>query len=523
MNEPGKTSYDLIPYPSHPHPNTHPDRLCAVGRLFGLRAADPRRARVLELGCGSGGNLIPMAYRSPDATFLGVDVSAAPVEEALTRKAELGLSNVEVRRASIAELGDGMGTFDYVICHGVYSWVDDAVRDAVLATCAAALAPQGIAHVSYNTLPGWNAVRTVRDLMLFHVEGLEDPHHRAEQALAVLRFAREAAESQAAGHAGVLAAEEELLADVDDLYVLHDHLGADNRPSYLHEFVASARRHGLDYLGDSEVHTMFAGNLPPAVAEVLSAVEDIVRAEQYMDFVSDRRFRNTLLCRGEVELVRRLEPRVLHDLHLRALVQPEERVTEQVLADGVPLRFSGDGVALTLRSRDQKVALAALARAVAPLSHAALVDRVAGELGVRGEEAGELVDDRLGLLRLVLARSVEVSVCPPAYVGQVAARPVGSALARHDAARGLDVVSERHERVHLGPPEAALLVRLDGTRDTDALAESLADDVRHQRFDLLVDGESVTEPEALASAARTACKDMLASFAANALLVAPPS
>jgi tRNA G46 methylase TrmB len=67
------TAYDEVLYPSYTHNQTHPDRLATIATLFGLTPAPVERCRVLELGCGNGSNLVPMAYGLPGSEFVGID------------------------------------------------------------------------------------------------------------------------------------------------------------------------------------------------------------------------------------------------------------------------------------------------------------------------------------------------------------------------------------------------------------------------------------------------------------------
>jgi cyclopropane fatty-acyl-phospholipid synthase-like methyltransferase len=150
------SSYDEVPYSSYPYARTQPDRLCTLGRLFGLVPAEPSQCRVLELGCASGGNLVPMAERAPESRFVGVDLSARQIADGQRMIDALGLSNVELRHGDIAAVDASWGEFDYVICHGVYSWVPPHVQERILAICSEQLAPRGIGYVSYNTYPGWH-------------------------------------------------------------------------------------------------------------------------------------------------------------------------------------------------------------------------------------------------------------------------------------------------------------------------------------------------------------------------------
>ena len=162
-------SYDEVPYHSFPFPETHPDRLAMIGRLFGLIPPDVTRCRVLELGCAGGGNIMPMAALYPNSRFVGIDLSARQVEAGTRNISQLGLSNIELRHGSITDVDDSWGQFDYILCHGVYSWVPAAVQDKILDICKWNLSPDGIAYVSYNTLPGWHMRGMIREIGRAHV------------------------------------------------------------------------------------------------------------------------------------------------------------------------------------------------------------------------------------------------------------------------------------------------------------------------------------------------------------------
>lgn len=174
--------YDSLPYESTPFAETHPAHLAALGRLFGLDCAAPQRCRVLELGCASGGNLIPLAWHLRQSQFVGVDLSPAQVEAGRALSHELGLDNLQLHAADILDFEPAGGPFDYVIAHGLYSWVPQAVRERILKLCAGHLAPHGIAYISYNTLPGWRMRGMLRDMLLYHIGDERRPQQRLERA-----------------------------------------------------------------------------------------------------------------------------------------------------------------------------------------------------------------------------------------------------------------------------------------------------------------------------------------------------
>ena len=147
---PTTNSYDEVPYESHPYPQTHPSRLFTIATLFGLSPPPVENARVLELGCAAGGNIIPMAEAFPNATFVGIDLSARQVADGQKTIADAGLTNVTLRHANILDLEPDSGPLDYILCHGVFSWVPDTVRDKIFSLAAGHLAPPAL-HMGGTT------------------------------------------------------------------------------------------------------------------------------------------------------------------------------------------------------------------------------------------------------------------------------------------------------------------------------------------------------------------------------------
>jgi len=181
-----RRSYDEAPYPGRAYAHTHPDYMAALATLLGLNPPPVARCRVLEIGCAAGSNLIPMALSLPEATFVGIDISPRQIADGRRIIETLGMTNVTLLVRDVQEVGDELGQFDYIIAHGVYSWVPAPVRDRLMALTKRALAPHGIAYISYNTYPGWHILGALRDLMIYAARGVEDPRERARIALALL-------------------------------------------------------------------------------------------------------------------------------------------------------------------------------------------------------------------------------------------------------------------------------------------------------------------------------------------------
>jgi SAM-dependent methyltransferase len=264
--------YDAIRYPTYPRIETHPDRLAAVATLFGMEPAPVRQCRVLEIGCGDGGNLLPMAYFLPNSGFLGIDLAHAAIGDGNLLRNELKLRNIELREGDFRDLGAENGSFDYIIAHGLYSWIPPDVRDRLMVLCRELLAPQGVVYLSYNTWPGRHARNILHEVLLYHLRDVRSPRRRLREARRLLK---------AIGTNDA----QEMLARTDDV-LYHDDLAPVNDPVWFRDFVSHAGRYRLQYLGD-------AG---PGTRELST------EAEQYSDFLRMRAFRQSLLCREEVPL-----------------------------------------------------------------------------------------------------------------------------------------------------------------------------------------------------------------------------
>ena len=149
--------YDRVPYDSQPFPEAHPAYLGALGRLHGLTCALPSKCRVLELGCASGGNLIPLAWYHPQSEFVGIDLSESQIRAGRELMAAVGLDNCTLHTGDLSHFEPDPTGYDYVIAHGLYSWVPDSVRGKMLTLCRDALRPgnRSAADRSGATIHEW--------------------------------------------------------------------------------------------------------------------------------------------------------------------------------------------------------------------------------------------------------------------------------------------------------------------------------------------------------------------------------
>ncbi len=511
MNTPTvRTSYDDVPYPSYPMPQTHPDHLATLATLLGLHPPPPTRCRILELGCASGGNLIPLAISLPQSSLVGIDMSREQIDAGQSTVDGLGLNNVVLRQLSILDVDDSLGMFDYILCHGVYSWVPAEVQQRILEICRKQLNPNGIAYISYNTHPGWHLRGVIRHMMGFHVGRFpEDPPDRkVARARRLLDFLARAAPERDRPYSALLQEHAELLRQHSDAYLFHEHLEEHNEPVWFLDFCERLENHGLRYLAEAEFRSMLSGYLfPPDVQQELEELAPhLLEKEQYMDFVRNRSFRQTLICHDHQRPDYEIRAERLTELFVAAPVRPVSSAVE--LAGETPETFScSDGPTVTSETPIVKAALACLGDAwPLAIEFDALVDQARDRLvGLSGgsdqAESADRSHDRAVLGQSLLltyaqgpASLLRLSMQPPHVAASNAERPLASPLARQQAVRQQPITNLRHESIVVSPFDRHLLPLLDGTRDRTALLTGLFERYQQGLLSISQEEQPVEDP-----------------------------
>jgi methyltransferase-like protein/2-polyprenyl-3-methyl-5-hydroxy-6-metoxy-1,4-benzoquinol methylase len=512
-------SYDEVPYESFAYPQTHARHLYTVSKLFGLNPPDFTTARVLEIGCASGGNLFSQALNYPKASFTGFDLSREQIAIGNKQKAEMNLKNIELRQQDILnfDLEKEAGKYDYIIAHGVFSWVPESVRSALLELCAKALSPNGVAVISYNALPGWNAVRSLREMMMYHANRFQTPAEKVAQARALLDFLLESVPEGNAAYRALIQSERDLLKNLNDTYLFHEHLEEINSQFYLNDFVGQARAKGLEYVGDSTLSSMYVGNMPQKALEALRALNDIVAQEQYMDFVTNRRFRSTILARQGVKISRDLKPEAIFNYYLTSAFAPDPKIP----ATKEKASFSAvSGMHFTVTG----AAIVALCNALhtngaRPISATDLIAKAEKESGVSADLLHR--DLLMNGLQLTLMGHIVLHADSPDVARTLSAKPVAFPLARVQASRPgcVYVTNILSNAVKTDEAGAIIIAGLDGTRDAKAIVDLLVKGIADGRLKATKDGKPVTDGNAIRPQLEGTVNVMLPRLLNESLLV----
>jgi methyltransferase-like protein/2-polyprenyl-3-methyl-5-hydroxy-6-metoxy-1,4-benzoquinol methylase len=478
-------SYDEVPYDGGLIEETHPDHLAAIGRLFGMSPVPIETCRVLEIGCASGGNLVPMAFSLPGATFTGIDPANVQLEAARAYARRLGVENVAFVHADIREFANTAERFDFIICHGVFSWVPDDVKEAILAACGRLLAPQGIAFVSYNTLPGFYGRAPIRDAMRFHASHFPETAERISQARAFLEFLNSATQQFASG-SGILSTYSELvgheyslLRGSQDSYIAHEHLEAANTPYYFHQFAEMLQGRGLQYLGDSQFDSMLVQNLPSEVAEAINQIAaNQISLEQYRDFVVNRSFRKSLLCSEDVRLERNISVEAIMSLKFRGRLP--DRGDD-------PWRIAKPGGHSQEVSDPQIIAVLDALNATAPrtLDFEELANELAAKI-----EGGSREYIAAILLSLLAHGAIEFRTTSPQPFTRVSERPLAFAPARIPGRRTQWTATPFHTTLLFDAFVRYLLPFLDGHHSIADLTQKVTAAIQGGEFVIESDTDS---------------------------------
>lgn len=537
------TSYENSPYPYLGYQQTHPDTSATVARILGLNPVDVEHCRVLEVGCAVGGNILPMAYALPESQFVGIDISPGQIEAGQAIIEALGLTNIELKTMDILNANEStLGKFDYIIAHGVYSWVPEHVRDRLLAMCRELLTDNGIANISYNVLPGWHMMGMIRDMMLHHTRNDGSPDDKVKKSRELIDFLVGAVPKLNKGNVSFYSSYRDFLEGYDQFVskgrddssfpaslLLHDEIAHVNQPVYFHQFNDHIDQHDLQYVSEANLSKVMPTNLPQDVAQkLLGMSNNIIDMEQYMDFLYNRTFRQTLICHVERDVNRRLsaDAELMSGFYMASnanLTTPNAMLSDTGVArwkgnDGA--EFATDhpvtkhAMAYLLDQFPQSIAFLDLYRQAMKNAYMQLPDDTTQQ-----QDAMVLAANLIQMFTYS-DTLVEFHTIPTRCTTKISDSPMVSPVARLLVERGYTTVSNmRHQRVQLEPLACIILPMLDGQHSQRAIASHLKNLVNEGKISLeSATGKSLTKANVQARI-KSEMDTILKWFAHAALLV----
>jgi hypothetical protein len=454
---------------------------------------------------------------------VGVDRSAVQLDSAIRARDRLGLDNLELTRADITELTPGEQ--DYIVAHGVFSWVPPEVQERIFAIMAAHLAEEGLAYISYNALPGWGVRGQVRHVMCAQAPFDAPPSERIDAARAVLETLTRTLENASTPYQLLLRGEVELARGRSDAYLLHEFLAPTNEAFHAEAFQERAAAHGLRFVAELSPVTWDSWGerfLRRELATAARAPEDM---ERWMDLLHYRQFRATVLGRASVAHGPPEPLALLARCRVAGAIRAVER--RPSLDAGVTEVFvASSGVKITAAEPILKAALIEVGRAwPRDIPFEELTVRVLTQLGLRRARSTE--EDLTEEERSALARDLvelealghldlrvrELPVAP-----RPTERPAVTSLTRFEAERHGWVSTPMHAMLRLDPLERELVRVLDGSRDVVALTEATLAAVREGRVAFRTEEGAVEDEAALRSLVPGVLGQKMLRFCAHGLL-----
>ena len=456
--------YDAVAYAAQSNALSHPDHMAVVATLFGLEPADVATCRVLELGCSDGANLLPMAANLPNASFVGCDLSPRAIAAARSAVAELGLSNVALFEGDLSALPEALGDFDYMIAHGVYSWVPASVRDAMFTLAQRRLKRNGILFVSYNVYPGCHVRQAVWESLRFHIEHIEGAPARLGAARAFAAALAEPGTTQNPIDA-LLRQEFKRIAQVTDSALYHDDLAEPNDPVYFREFATHAARYDLRFVAEAKLSTT-AADTSPAMQRFFGGRGRLER-EQLLDLAQLRRFRQSLLSRADSATGFAIAHERVALMRIGASVS-----LMRAAAEGKPIVDPEDAPA----GDEAKVLQSLFEWMIAIAPETLPVSEIAARLAWPQAAPGTPRALDAILTDACVRGSLRPTLHPPPLVAVAGDRPKATAYARWQAGHGIAITNLQHETMQVRDASALRLLRLlDGSRTRGELATAMAD------------------------------------------------
>lgn len=516
--------YDSMPYPNHTMSFISPEHIETIATVFGMNPPKVKTARVLELGCGPGLTSIAFGFRNPDAKVLGIDLSNVHIDHGKKYLEGLKINNVELKAASIMDIDKSFGEFDYIICHGVFSWVPSDVQKKIFEVIQKHLSPNGVAHVSYNALPGWNIAQTFRDMMQYHADMFSDEQDKIGQASAFIKFIDESLADLKTPHSKFLRQEAQIVASQGPSYLKHEYLDKGNSQFYFMDFMAAATTYGLQYLGDSSLPSMYLGNLPAKAFEELKVLDNIISSEQYMDFVTNRRFRNTLLCKAGVEINRNISPNIWNNMYLTSQLQSSMPIDQ--------IKFDDENQSVTFAAVNIQASFnvtssflkAACVRIIENQGRFIHFDEIVSYVSKKLPNAKK--DEIENVLKssftqLLFKNLLEIRVTPPHSISEISKKPKTSDLVRLQvSANETSLVNEYSNTSTLDLVQRLVLLYANGENTIDKIVELILSHVEKNELFINQNDVKVTDKETQKKLANEIVHNALMVLKNNYYLVA---
>lgn len=293
-------------YTSDYHHAYTPAMLDYVALLNGV--APPARPagqfRFCDLGCGFGMTALTLAAANPAAQVYGIDFMPEHIDVSRQLAERAGINNAFFHQLSFAQaLAEDFEPFDYIVAHGVYTWVNAEVRAEVTAFIQRYLKPGGLAYISYNAMPGKAAILPVQKLV--SEVGAKAQGSAAQRVLSAFGSVSSLQQlgARAVADNNAVAALMASIPEEDARYLAHEYLHPAWEPRYSIDVAREMAVAGTEFIGSA---TLFANDdrflLNPEQQAYVNSFDNINERELIKDYLLDVPFRRDVFARAPQRL-----------------------------------------------------------------------------------------------------------------------------------------------------------------------------------------------------------------------------
>ncbi len=508
-NEKIKESYDELPYDSYSFPMSHPEHLCIIATLMGYEYPDFTRAKVLELGCAGGGNLLPIAIDNPEAEFIGIDLSPVQIAEANQHKKALDLSNIEFKTFDIMDIEKDFGEFDFIIAHGVFSWVPDLVRDKILKIINQNLSEKGLAYISWNVMPGWSAQKTIRDILLSHTKIYDKAEEKVEHAKLLMDFLSENMLDESCLKSSIIRINDKFKEEGNDSYILHEYLEHSNNQFYFSEFNKMLEDNKLKYVGDSAISSMNPERFNQETTNFLKSLDPLTK-EQYTDYITGNPFRGSIVTKASNKQ-KKVDIEQLKKMYYYTKLKCDLDYDKVSIKDEIS--FSEVGSSFCIKSSDSITNSLLLEMSKTRFYAYSFGQMLAIiEKKLTGYDKNILSKSLLSaLVRYILNGALKPTLKKSRHSVEIPDKPEAYILARYQASLPniYKVTTFLHTTAQINDNEKILLQFLNGKNDIKKISELFYEYIDNNKISLKNNGLMVTSPSEKIKLVENLVKDSL--------------
>lgn len=463
MSDPVRDLYQTSVYPAMSHPSCDPSTTTVAAKLAGLTTPDPSGSTILEIGCATGHNLLPLAARWPNSRFIGIDLSSTAIRTARETAGAANITNIEFLEADLVTFDPGDATYDFIIAHGVYSWVPGHVRDALMAFIPRHLSQDGVATISYNTLPGWSQRQAVVDLV--RQLGTTVPALEGASSVDILTYLTTIEIGSTPYAEGLRSVIYDMIQKSDDI-LLYDDFGPTNHAVTFLDFIEDTQRSGLKYLGESQLSANYPTSLPDESKTGLQPLATRpLLLQQTIDVLTNRTFRSSILCRADAPVETKFTTATVLHFAVRILHAFERTPTGGRLMDayGQEKAHFEHPLAVAFFS-----ALASTAPESVPIQE--VMERIAAIPEAKFDPTTSLPPLAALILDAARRNLIELRSEPVRFDNRIPQIPKLGTLHRRALERNEALVDIYHVPCSFPASKKAVLHAMDGSRNVDELA-----------------------------------------------------